>query len=134
MRRLGRGQRRRKAGLIRGHHRVGTAQNPPPTGCLHGVHQLIFCHPLLPRKLVLDGEKIVGVGAAQALQHGAAGQLPPVGRAFEVKPCQVIQQGLAHVALPAVENTADERITVVFMHKPHDGIHVKIGGAVGVAG
>ena len=50
-----------------------------PAVSLHGVDQLIFCHPLLPRKLVLDAEEIVRVGPAQLGKDRAAGQLQPVG-------------------------------------------------------
>ena len=77
-----RGQGRRQLAFIRGQHRVGPALYPPPAGGLHGVDQLVFRHPLLPRKLVLDGKKVVRVGKPQRLQHRAAGQLQPVGRVF----------------------------------------------------
>ena len=99
---------------------------------LHGVDELVFRHPLLPGELVLDAEKIVGVGAAQLGQHRAAGQLQRVGRAFEVEPRQVVQLALADVAVPAVEQAADEVVAVIFVHQPHDAVHIEIDGAVGV--
>ena len=75
-------QRGGKAALVRGHDRGGASQHLAPARGLHGVHQLVFCHPLLPRKLVLDGKKVVRVGKTQRLQHRAAGQLQPVGGVF----------------------------------------------------
>ena len=128
------GKGRRKAGLIRRHHRVGTAQHTPPARRLHGVDQLVFRHPFLPRKLVLNGKKVVGVSMAQCFQHRAAGQFQMVSRVFQVQPGHVIQHGLPHVAVPCIKDAADERISVIFVDEPHDGVHVKIGGAVGVAG
>ena len=75
-------QRGGKAALVRGHDRGGASQHLAPARGLHGVHQLVFRHPLLPRKLVLDGKKVVRVGKAQRFQHRAAGQLQPVGGVF----------------------------------------------------
>ena len=75
-------QRGSKAALVRGHDRGSASQNFAPARSLHGVHQLVFRHPLLPRKLVLDGKKVVCVGKPQRLQHRAAGQLQPVGGVF----------------------------------------------------
>ena len=75
-------QRGGKAALVRGHDRGGASQHPAPAGSLHGVHQLVLRHPLLPRKLVLDGKKVVRVGKPQRFQHRAAGQLQPVGCVF----------------------------------------------------
>ena len=75
-------QRSGKAALVRGHDRGSASQNFAPARSLHGVHQLVFRHPLLPRKLVLDGKKVVCVGKPQRLQHRAAGQLQPVGGVF----------------------------------------------------
>ena len=78
-------QRSGKAALVRGHDRGGASQHPAPARSgLHGVDQLIFCHPLLPRKLVLDGKKVVRVGKPQRLQHRAAGQLQPVCGVFQI--------------------------------------------------
>ena len=75
-------QRGGKAAFVRGHDRGGVSQNLAPARSLHGVHQLVFRHPLLPRKLILDGKKVVRVGKPQRLQHRAAGQLQPIGGVF----------------------------------------------------
>ena len=77
-------QRGGKAALVRGHDRGGASQHLAPACSLHGVHQLVFRHPLLPRKLVLDGKKVVRVGKPQRLQHRAAGQLQPVCGVFQI--------------------------------------------------
>ena len=85
LRRLRRGlrcQRSGKAALVGGHDRGSASQHLAPARGLYGVHQLVFRHPLLPRKLVLDGKKVVRVGKAQRFQHRAAGQLQPVGGVF----------------------------------------------------
>ena len=57
-------QRSGKAAFVRGHDRGGASQHLAPARSLHGVHQLVFRHPLLPRKLVLNGKKVVCVGKA----------------------------------------------------------------------
>ena len=75
-------QRSGKAALVRGHDRGGASQHLAPARGLHGVHQLVFRHPLLPRKLVLDGKKVVRMGKTQRFQYRAAGQLQPVGGVF----------------------------------------------------
>ena len=129
-----RGQGRRQLAFVRGQHRVGPALYPPPAGGLHGVDQLVFRHPLLPRELVLDAEEIIRVGPPQLGQHRAAGQLQRVGGAFEVQPGQVVQQGLLHVAVPGMEQPPHKVVAVIFVHQPHDAVHVKIHGAIGVAG
>ena len=129
-----RGQRGGKAGLIRGHYRVGTAQYTPPACSLHGVHQLIFCHPLLTGELVLNRKKVICMGMAQRFQHRAAGQLQPIGCIFQIQPCHVVQHGLPQITVPCVKDAADQRVTVIFMDEAHDRVHVKIGGAVGIAG
>ena len=105
-----------------------------PPGGLNGVHQLVLLHPLLPGKFVLDGKKVVGVRRAQRFQHRAVGQLQPVGRVFEVQPRQIVQHGLPQIARPVVKDAVYKRISVIFVHKAHDGVHVKIHRAVGVVG
>ena len=85
LRRLRRGlrcQRSGKAALVGSHDRGGASQHLAPACSLHGVHQLVFRHPLLPRKLVLDGKKVVRVGKPQRFQHRSAGQFQPVGGVF----------------------------------------------------
>ena len=129
-----RGQRGGKAGLIRGHHRVGTAQHTPPACGLHGVDQLIFCHPLLTGELVLNRKKVICMGMAQRFQNRAAGQLQPIGGVFQIQPCHVVQHGLPQITVPCVKDAANQRVTVIFVDEAHDRVHVKIGGAVGIAG
>ena len=129
-----RGQGRRQLAFVRGQHRVGPALYPPPAGGLHGVDQLVFRHPLLPREFVLDAEEIIRVGPPQLGQHRAAGQLQRVDRALEIEPGQIVQHGLPDVALPCVKEAAHQLVAVVFVDQPHDAVHVKINGAVGVPG
>ena len=135
--RLGRGARQKgfaEGGFIRGHDRRVPPQNLPPARRLQGVDQLIFRHPLLPRKLVLDAEEIVCMGAAQVGQHRAFGQLEGVDGTFEVKPGQIVQHGFPGVALPSRKKAADQRVAVVFVDKPYDAVHVKVDRSIGVAG
>ena len=123
-----------QSALVGGHHGQIAPQHAAPAGRLHGVHQLVPGHPLLPGKFVLDGKKVVGVRIAQRFQHRAVGQLQPVGRVFEVQPRQIVQHGLPQIARPAVEDAIYQLVTVIFVHKAHDGVHVKIHRAVGVVG
>ena len=129
-----RGQRPEQPALVGGHHGQIAPQRAAPAGRLHGVHQLVPGHPLLPGKFVLDGKKVVGVRRAQRFQHRAVGQLQPVGRVFEVEPRQIVQHGLPQIACPAVKDAVYQLVTVIFVHKAHDGVHVKIHRAVGVVG
>ena len=120
--------------LVGGHHRGMPALYGAPAVGLHGVDQLIFCHPLLPRKLVLDAEEIVRVGPAQLGKDRAAGQFQQIDRAFEVEPCQIVQLALPEIAVPCGKKVAEQVIAIVFVHQPHDTVHIKIDRAVGVAG
>ncbi len=129
-----RGQRPEQPALVGGHHGQIAPQHAAPAGRLHGVHQLVPGHPLLPGKFVLDGKKVVGVRIAQRFQHRAVGQLQPVGRIFQIQPGKVVQHGLPQIARPAVEDAIYQLVTVIFVHKAHDGVHVKIHRAVGVVG
>ena len=120
--------------LVGGHHRRMPALYGAPAVSLHGVDQLIFCHPLLPRKLVLDAEEIVRVGPAQLGKDRAAGQFQQIDRAFEVEPCQIVQLALPEIAVPCGKKVAEQVVAIVFVHQPHDTVHIKIDRAVGVAG
>ena len=120
--------------LVGGHHRRMPALYGAPAVSLHGVDQLVLCHPLLPRKLVLDAEEIVRVGPAQLGKDRAAGQLQQIDRAFEVEPCQIVQLALPEIAVPCGKKVAEQVIAIVFVHQPHDTVHIKIDRAVGVAG
>ena len=120
--------------FIGGHDRWRPVLHGPPACGLHGVDQLVLRHPLLPRELILDAEEVVRVGTAEGRKHRAAGQLKGVGRALEVEPRQIVQHGLPDVALPCVKEAAHQCVAVVFVYQPHDAVHVKIDGAVGVAG
>ena len=120
--------------FVGGHDRRRAPLHSPPARGLHGVDQLVLRHPLLPRELVLDAEKVVRMGAAEGRKHRAAGQLQRVDRALEVEPGQIVQHGLPDVALPCVKEAAHQLVAVVFVDQPHDAVHVKIDGAVGVPG
>ena len=120
--------------FVGGHDRRRAPLHGPPARGLHGVDQLVLRHPLLPRELVLDAEKVVRMGAAEGRKHRAAGQLQRVDRALEVEPGQIVQHGLPDVALPCVKEAAHQLVAVVFVDQPHDAVHVKINGAVGVPG
>ena len=120
--------------LVGGHHRRAAALHGAPAVGLHGVDQLVLGHPLLPRKLVLDAEEIIGVGQTQLGQHRAAGQLQPVGGVFQIQPGQVVQLALPQVALPGGKDLPQKIVAVVPVGQPYDAVHVKIDGAVGVAG
>ena len=74
------------------------------------------------------------MGAAEGRKHRAAGQFQRVDRALEVEPGQIVQHGLPDVALPCVKEAAHQLVAVVFVDQPHDAVHVKINGAVGVPG
>ncbi len=101
--RLGWGKVPLPAGSRRGSSQGEPALYGAPAGSLHGVDQLVFCHPLLPRKFVLDAEEIVRVGPAQLGKDRAAGQLQQIDRAFEVEPCQIVQLALPEIAVPCGE-------------------------------
>ena len=120
--------------FVGGHDRRRAPLHSPPARGLHGVDQLVLRHPLLPRKLVLDAEKVVRMGTAKGRKHRAAGQFQHVGRALEVEPGQIVQHGLPDVALPCVKEAAHQLVAVVFVDQPHDAVHVKIDRAVGVPG
>ena len=74
------------------------------------------------------------MGAAEGRKHRTAGQFQRVDRALEVEPGQIVQHGLPDVALPCVKEAAHQLVAVVFVDQPHDAVHVKINGAVGVPG
>ena len=120
--------------FVGSHDRRRAPLHSPPARGLHGVDQLVLRHPLLPRELVLDAEKVVCMGAAEGRKHRAAGQFQRVDRALEVEPGQIVQHGLPDVALPCVKEAAHQLVAVVFVDQPHDAVHVKINGAVGVPG
>ena len=120
--------------FVGGHDRRRAPLHSPPARGLHGVDQLALRHPLLPRELVLDAEKVVRMGAAEGRKHRAAGQFQRVDRVLEVEPGQIVQHGLPDVALPCVKKAAHQLVAVVFVDQPHDAVHVKINGAVGVPG
>ena len=120
--------------FVGGHDRRCAPLHGPPARGLHGVDQLVLRHPLLPRELVLDAEKVVRMGAAEGRKHRAAGKFQRVDRALEVEPGQIVQHGLPDVALPCVKEAAHQLVAVVFVDQPHDAVHVKINGAVGVPG
>ena len=121
-----------KPAFVGGHDRGAAPQHLPPACRLHGIDQLVFCHPFLTGKFVLDGKKVGGMVAAHCLQHRAAGQLQPVDGVFQIQPRQIVQQGLPHIPLPQPKDAADQGIAVISVHQPHHGVHVKINGAVGV--
>ena len=120
--------------LVGGHHGQIAPQHAAPAGRLHGVHQLVPGHPLLPGKFVLDAEEIVRVGPAQLGKDRAAGQFQQIDRAFEVEPCQIVQLALPEIAVPCGKKIAEQVVAIVFVHQPHDTVHIKIDRAVGVAG
>ena len=103
--------------LVGGHHRRMPALYGAPAVGLHGVDQLIFRHPLLPQKLVLDAEEIVRVGPAQLGKDRAAGQLQQIDRAFEVEPCQIVQLALPEIAVPCGKKVAEQVVAIVFVHQ-----------------
>ena len=82
--RAGAGERLRKPLFPRGENGRLLPEDRLPAVGLHGVDELIFLHPLLPGKFVLDGKKVVRVGKPQRLQHRAAGQLQPVCGVFQI--------------------------------------------------
>ena len=82
----------------------------------------------------MNRKKVICMGMAQRFQNRAAGQLQPIGCIFQIQPCHVVQHGLPQITVPCIKDAADQRVTVIFVDEAHDRVHVKIGGAVGIAG
>ena len=82
----------------------------------------------------MDRKKVICMGMAQRFQNRSARQLQPVGGVFKVEPCHIVQHRLPQIAVPCIKNAADQRVTVIFVDKPHNGVHIKIGGTVRIAG
>ena len=116
--------------FIGGHDRRALAQHAPPAGCLHGVDQLVFGHPLLPGEFVFLGKKVPRVGGAEGGQGGPHRHFPLKRGVFQRQPGQIVQHGLAAVLRPGPKQAPGHLRPVPPADAAHDGVHVQVRRAI----
>ena len=116
------GQRGGQPPFIGGHHRGALSQHCPPPGGLHGVAQLVFCHPLLAGEGVLLIKELHRPVPAQVGQNGPLGQLQLIGGALQSQPGQVVQQRLSPVPRPGLKEPGRPLLPVPLADTAHNGV------------
>lgn len=128
--RAGAGERLREPFFPRGENGRLLPEDRLPAVGLHGVDELVFLHPLLPRELVFRREKLLRVLAAEIGEHRALGQLLFIRRVLERQPAQLVENVLPRVARPVGKETLWHLVAEPLVHKADDAVHVKVRLAV----
>ena len=128
--RAGAGERLREPLFPRGEQGRLLPEDRLPAVGLHGVDELVFLHPLLPRELVFRREEFLRMLAAEILQHGAFGQLLFIRRVLEREPAELVEDILTRVARPVGEKALWHLVAEPLVHKADDAVHVKVRLAV----
>ena len=124
--RAGAGERLREPLFPRGENGRLLPEDRLPAVGLHGVDELIFLHPLLPRELVFRREKVLRVRAAEIGEHRALGQFLFIRRVLERQPAQLVENVLPRVARPVGKETLWHLVAEPLVHKADDAVHVKV--------
>ena len=124
--RAGAGERLREPFFPRGENGRLLPEDRLPAVGLHGVDELIFLHPLLPRELVFRREKVLRVRAAEIGEHRALGQFLFIRRVLERQPAQLVENVLPRVARPVGKETLWHLVAEPLVHKADDAVHVKV--------
>lgn len=124
--RAGAGERLREPFFPRGENGRLLPEDRLPAVGLHGVDELVFLHPLLPRELVFRREKLLRVLAAEIGEHRALGQFLFIRRVLERQPAQLVENVLPRVARPVGKETLWHLVAEPLVHKADDAVHVKV--------